>query len=47
MMNTMIKAIVYDAVGTLIHVQPAVSAIYAEVGRRFGSIGLAEHCRKN
>jgi putative hydrolase of the HAD superfamily len=33
----MIQAIVYDAVGTLIHVEPAVGAIYAEVGRRFGS----------
>lgn len=33
----MIQAIVYDAVGTLIHVQPAVAAIYADVGRRFGS----------
>ena len=33
----MIQAIVYDAVGTLIHVQPAVAVIYAEVGRRFGS----------
>lgn len=33
----MIQAIVYDAVGTLIHVQPAVAFIYAEIGRRFGS----------
>jgi putative hydrolase of the HAD superfamily len=33
----MIHAIVYDAVGTLIHVRPSASAIYAEVGRRFGS----------
>lgn len=32
-----IDAIVYDAVGTLIHVQPSVAAIYAEVGARFGS----------
>ena len=36
-MSTMIQAIVYDAVGTLIHVQPAVSALYADVGQRFGS----------
>jgi putative hydrolase of the HAD superfamily len=33
----MIDAIVYDAVGTLIHVRPSVAAIYGEVGRRFGS----------
>jgi putative hydrolase of the HAD superfamily len=33
----MIKAIVYDAVGTLIHVQPAVASIYATFGRQFGS----------
>ena len=32
-----IEAIVYDAVGTLIHVKPSVAAVYAEVGRRFGS----------
>jgi putative hydrolase of the HAD superfamily len=32
-----IRAIFYDAVGTLIHVQPSVASIYAEVGRRFGS----------
>ncbi len=30
-------AIVYDAVGTLIHVRPSVAHIYAEVGQRFGS----------
>jgi putative hydrolase of the HAD superfamily len=33
----MIRAILYDAVGTLIHVKPSVGAIYAEVGKRFGS----------
>lgn len=33
----MIQAIVYDAVGTLIHVQPSVAAIYADIGARFGS----------
>jgi putative hydrolase of the HAD superfamily len=37
----MIQAIVYDAVGTLIHVEPAVATIYADIGRRFGSM-LAE-----
>ena len=33
----MIQAIVYDAVGTLMHVNPSVEAVYADVGRRFGS----------
>jgi len=33
----MIQAIVYDAVGTLMHVDPSVGAVYAEVGRRYGS----------
>ncbi len=40
----MIQAIVYDAVGTLMHVQPA--AIYAEVGRRFGSKLDADEVRR-
>ncbi len=31
------RAIVYDAVGTLIHVHPSVAAIYLNVGQRFGS----------
>jgi len=33
----MIQAIVYDAVGTLMHVDPSVEAVYAEVGRRYGT----------
>ena len=33
----MIQAIVYDAVGTLIHVRPSVAKLYQEHGRRFGS----------
>lgn len=33
----MIEAIVYDAVGTLIHVRPSVAAIYADIAGRFGS----------
>jgi len=33
----MLRAIVYDAVGTLIHVKPSVAELYAQVGRRFGS----------
>ena len=32
-----IQAVVFDAVGTLIHVEPSFDRIYAEVGRRFGS----------
>ena len=35
-MNT-IRAIYFDAVGTLIHPEPAVGVVYAEAGRRFGS----------
>ena len=31
------RAIVYDAVGTLIHVNPSPAAIYTQVGQRFGS----------
>jgi putative hydrolase of the HAD superfamily len=32
-----IRAIAFDAVGTLIHPEPSAAAVYAEVGRRFGS----------
>ena len=35
-MNT-IGAIFFDAVGTLIHPEPAAAVVYAEVGKRFGS----------
>ena len=31
-----IRAVVFDAVGTLIHVEPSAAAVYAEVGRRRG-----------
>ncbi|MEI7684541.1 MAG: HAD-IA family hydrolase [Planctomycetota bacterium] len=31
------RAVVFDAVGTLIHPQPKVSQIYADIGRRHGS----------
>ncbi len=41
----MIRAIVYDAVGTLLHVTPSVGAIYADIGRRFGSRRSAEDVR--
>lgn len=42
----MIQAIVYDAVGTLIHVQPSVASIYAEFGKRFGSQLRADEIRR-
>jgi putative hydrolase of the HAD superfamily len=32
-----VGAVVFDAVGTLIHPEPAAPQVYAEVGRRFGS----------
>ena len=32
-----IRAIIFDAVGTLIHPQPSAGAVYAEIGKRFGS----------
>jgi putative hydrolase of the HAD superfamily len=33
----MIRAVAFDAVGTLLHPQPSAAEIYAEVGARFGS----------
>jgi putative hydrolase of the HAD superfamily len=33
----MVKGIYFDAVGTLIHPEPAVAVVYAEAARRFGS----------
>ena len=42
----MIRAIVYDAVGTLIHVTPSVAEIYAAVGRRFGSRRTPDEIRR-
>src|SRR5581483_10064245 len=38
-----LAAVVFDAVGTLIHPEPSAAEIYAEVGRRHGSrLGVAE-----
>jgi putative hydrolase of the HAD superfamily len=37
MMTRMLRAIYFDAVGTLIHPQPSAAAVYAEVGARHGS----------
>jgi putative hydrolase of the HAD superfamily len=42
----MIRAIVFDAVGTLIHVRPSVASIYVDVGRRFGSRLSADEVRR-
>ena len=36
-----VGAIVFDAVGTIIHPNPPAPALYAEVGRRFGSKRIA------
>ncbi|MFK7820732.1 MAG: HAD family hydrolase [Planctomycetaceae bacterium] len=36
-MNTAIKCVAFDAVGTIIDCEPSVSAIYAEVASNFGS----------
>jgi putative hydrolase of the HAD superfamily len=33
-----IRAVYFDAVGTLIHPAPPAAQVYAEVGRRFGSV---------
>jgi putative hydrolase of the HAD superfamily len=37
MPGTAVRAIFFDAVGTLIHPQPAAPAVYAAIGARFGS----------
>lgn len=37
MIGGAIRAVFFDAVGTLIHPDPAVGAVYAEIGRRNGS----------
>ena len=42
-----IRAVFFDAVGTLLHPQPDAATVYAEVGRRFGSSLDAETiCRR-
>jgi putative hydrolase of the HAD superfamily len=37
MISPGIKAVVFDAVGTLIHPEPPAAIVYAQIGRRFGS----------
>ncbi len=32
-----IRAVFFDAVGTLIHPEPSAAKVYGEIGRRFGS----------
>src|SRR5438067_2160826 len=32
-----IRAVAFDAVGTLIHPEPSAAEVYASIGRRFGS----------
>ncbi|MEX2121292.1 MAG: HAD-IA family hydrolase [Pirellulales bacterium] len=36
-MREPVKAVVFDAVGTLLYADPPVAAVYAEAGRQFGS----------
>jgi putative hydrolase of the HAD superfamily len=35
-MSSQVRAVVFDAVGTLIHAEPGAARVYAEVGRRRG-----------
>lgn len=41
-----VRAVVFDAVGTLIHPDPPASVVYADVGRRYGSRRSEEHIRR-
>src|SRR6266404_1336468 len=36
-MPNVLRAVAFDAVGTLIHAEPTVARVYAEVGRRHGN----------
>lgn len=40
------RFVLFDAVGTLLHVQPSVAEIYLNVGRRFGSKLTTEEIRQ-
>ena len=40
-----IRAIYFDAVGTLIHPEPAAHRVYSEAGRRHGSLLSPEEIR--
>lgn len=37
MPTTLIRAVLFDAVGTVLHPEPSAAAVYAEYGQRFGS----------
>ena len=37
MTGTPMRAVVFDAVGTLLHPDPAAAEVYVEIGLRFGS----------
>lgn len=41
-----VHAVCFDAVGTLIHPEPSAGAVYAEVGRRYGSRLAADEIRR-
>jgi putative hydrolase of the HAD superfamily len=41
-----IRAVVFDAVGTLLQPDPPFAAVYAEVGRRFGSKVAGDNLRR-
>ena len=42
-----VKAVFFDAVGTLIHPEPSAGEIYAQVGQRYGSrLDAVEVCRR-
>jgi putative hydrolase of the HAD superfamily len=41
-MFSSVKAVIFDAVGTLLHPDPAPNVVYADFGRRFGSRLTAE-----
>jgi putative hydrolase of the HAD superfamily len=36
--QTLVRAVIFDAVSTLIHPDPPAPVIYAQIGRRFGSV---------
>jgi putative hydrolase of the HAD superfamily len=46
MLEADVRAVAFDAVGTLIHPDPPAAEVYAAVGRRFGSRRSAADCRR-
>ena len=45
MIQAGVRAVFFDAVGTMIHPDPPAATVYARVGRRFGSRLPAEAVR--